>query len=600
MARRKRKVLFIVIGLVLAAGAWAALQARRLTAEAELLAATGTSASKMLQAYAEGIRKGDGESILELYAEDYSHPGQGFWERDLEDDRDGVRIFRWRSGEPRPFSKAEVREQVERLLAGFTALEMAKLKLAAVEEIREEGDAVVLRSILWLRGRDGEARAFETQAALRFWLRRQGQGWRIHRQELLSGETVSGQRRGFVEISRAAGIDFVAQQNPLFSTPEWIPERFAIIRYGSAGVSAVDYDGDGRDDLFFADGRAPRLYRNLGNDDSGQVRFADVTGAVGLPAEEPGVNLGLFVDFDNDGDRDLFQSRFMAGGLLYRNDGPGADGQTVFTDVSAGAGLGRGFVTVAAAADYDLDGDVDLYLGRYLDPRINLPTTLFYTRNGEGNTLLRNDGDLTFSDVTEEAGVREGGLTLGAAWGDYDGDGDPDLYVANDFGRNALLRNEGPGEGGAVRFSDVSAESGALDFGFGMSASWGDPDNDGDLDLYVSNVHSGQRWYGQATTLYQYLLNSLRLGTIREDFSTYREIYGFAGADWSDYGDRMVKGNSLLINDGTGGFRDVSEDARTNPFGWYWGSIFFDYDNDGREDVYAANGWISGRTYDDL
>lgn len=325
-----------------------------------------------------------------------------------------------------------------------------------------------------------------------------------------------------------------------------------------------------------------------------------MTTEVGLPAEQAGVNLGLFVDFDNDGDLDLLESRFTDGPLLYRNDGDGNGASVTFTDVSAGANLGRGFVTVAAAADYDLDGDVDLYLGRYLDPRVDLPTTLFYTRNGQGNSLLRNDGDLTFTDVTEQAGVREGGLSLGTAWADYDQDGDPDLYVANDFGRNALLRNDGAGDDGAVRFTDVSEASGTLDFGFGMSASWGDPDNDGDLDLYVSNVHSGQRWYGQATTLYQYLFNSLRQGTVRGDFDTYREIYGFTGADWEEYGDRMVKGNSLMLNDGAGGFDEVSEQAGTNPFGWYWGSTFVDYDNDGWEDVYAANGWISSKTYDDL
>ncbi len=302
-----------------------------------------------------------------------------------------------------------------------------------------------------------------------------------------------------------------------------------------------------------------------------------------------GINVALFVDLDNDGDLDLFLGRFTGANLLYRNDGDGT-----FTDVSAGTDLGKHFVVVATAGDYDNDGDLDLYLGRYLDPRINLPTTLFYTRNSEGNSLLRNDGGLRFTDVTAEAGVRDGGLSLGVTWGDYDEDGDVDLYVANDFGRNALLRNEGDGT-----FSDVAAESDAVDFGFGMSASFGDVDNDGDLDLYVSNVHSGQRWYGQATTLYQYLINSIKLGTIREDLPIYREIFSYTGADWAAYGDSFVKGNSLLLNDG-GRFTDVAEKAGVNPFGWYWGSTFFDYDNDGRLDIYAANGWITGKTHDDL
>jgi hypothetical protein len=138
-------------------------------------------------------------------------------------------------------------------------------------------------------------------------------------------------------------------------------------------------------------------------------------------------------------------------------------------------------VTVAAAADYDNDGKLDLYIGRYLDLRTKLPITLFYTRNREGNTLLRNEGNFRFTDVTARAGVREGGLTLGVAWGDYDGDGFQDLFVANDFGRNVLFRNNGDGT-----FTDVSKQTGALDFGYGMSATFGDINNDAKLDIYVS------------------------------------------------------------------------------------------------------------------
>ena len=167
--------------------------------------------------------------------------------------------------------------------------------------------------------------------------------------------------------------------------------------------------------------------------------------------------------------------------------------------------------------------------------------------------------------------------------------------MANDFGRNALFANQGDGT-----FEDVSAASGTLDIAFGMSAAFGDVDADGDLDLYVSNVHSGQRWYGQAPSLANYLLNSVRQGTLLEDFPAYREIYRHTGGDWKRFGDRMVKGNSLLINDGQGRFRDVAEAAGANPFGWYWGSGFLDFDNDGRQDIYAVNGWISGKRYDDL
>ena len=409
--------------------------------------------------------------------------------------------------------------------------------------------------------------------------------WKIAWQELIHGTTVTGDRRGFVDVTEAAGLDFVARPNPLWATPEWRPAKTEFVKYGSGGVAAADYDSDGWYDIFFADGERPRLYRNRGGG-----LFEDATARAGLPEVMIGAHTGILADFDNDGHKDLFVGTTTGPNRIFRNRG-----DATFEDVTAGAGLGGEMVTVAAAADYDSDGDLDIYVGRYLDPRRSVPTTLFYARNGVGNSLLRNDGGFRFTDVTESAGVREGGLTLGVAWGDYDGDGRPDMYITNDFGRNALLRNRGDG-----RFADVSHETGTLDFGYGMSSTFADVDNDGDLDIYVSNVHSGQRWYAQAVTLHKYMLNSMRQGTFFEDFPTYREIYRYVGADYRGYGDRMVKGNSLLINDGAGRFKDVAEAARANPFGWYWGSTVFDYDNDGRQDIYAVNGWITSKTTADL
>jgi hypothetical protein len=320
-----------------------------------------------------------------------------------------------------------------------------------------------------------------------------------------------------------------------------------------------------------------------------------VTAKVGLPTELHGCSVAIFADFNNDGYKDLFLGVSTGPNRMFRNDGPGPDGTFHFTDVTEGAGLGGDWVAVAAAADYDNDGKLDLYLGRYLDPRKNLPTTIFYTRNSEGNTLLRNEGDFKFRDVTAQAGVRDGGLTLGIAWGDYNHDGHLDLFVANDFGRNALYRNNGDGT-----FTDVSRETGALDFGYSMSAFMGDINNDGHLDIYVAKVHSGQRWYGHAPSLRKYLLNSVRQGTLLEDFGLYRELYGLIGGEWHNHGDRVIRGNSLLLSDGKGGFRDVAERARANPFGWYWSSAMFDFDNDGLQDIFTVNGWITGKTKDDL
>src|SRR4030095_15826099 len=165
-------------------------------------------------------------------------------------------------------------------------------------------------------------------------------------------------------------------------------------------------------------------------------------------------------DFDNDGYKDAFFGCFTDRSRLFKNvaASPEQPSTRKFVEVTDTAGLVKkvdgDFVVVASAADYDNDGDLDLYTGRYLDPRRHLPTTLFYTRNGEGNRLYRNDGNFHFTDVTKEAGINETGLTLGVAWGDYDNDNDLDIYIANDFGRDALLRNNGDGT-----FTDVSTEA---------------------------------------------------------------------------------------------------------------------------------------------
>lgn len=583
--KQKRIVLYtspiaVLVALALVVG----FQAKRIDSEALIFAETGKGVLALFSEHATALAKGDLERALACYLDDYASPQEGVWVEELESERDGVARYQWSSRDPGPFDRDELASQLAGFMESTGSLTQAKLKLSALEEISRPGAAVV-RSILWLRGERPGGESFESHATFRMWLEEGPLGWKISRRQLLEGETVTGSRQGFVDVATDAGLDFETRINPLFSTPEWNLEKFGILKYGAAGVSAIDIDGDGWEDLFFGDGEHPRLFRNRGDG-----TFEDVTAASGLPTTFPSANVGLFADLDNDGDKDFFMSGFTEPSRLYANRGDGT-----FEDVTAEAGLGRGFVVVAAAGDYDGDSLLDLYLGRYLDPRTELPTTLFYTRNSEGNSLLKNEGGLRFRDVTAEAGVREGGLTLGVAWGDVDGDRDLDLYVANDFGRNALFANQGDGT-----FADVSTESGTLDFGFGMAASFGDIDDDGDLDLYISNVHSGQRWYGQAPSLSRYLLASVRQRTIFEDFSTYREIFSHTGADWRIFGDQMVKGNSLMLNDGEGHFTDVAEVAGANPFGWYWGSGMFDYDNDGRQDVYAVNGWISGKRTDDL
>lgn len=614
MSKRQKRVMFyssplIVLLVIVVLGK---LKIDQIESNAQQFAQMGQEAQKLLGEFRSGVEKFDVAKVLSCYADQYASDREGFSAEELQSERDGVRVYQWKPTTKKATTKQDLALEVERYLKTMSTVDEAKLKLDSIERIDSEGDAVI-RSFLWLRGtRNGGSgkEAFETQVLFRMWLRAAGNTWKIHRQEMIRGTTVTGDRQGFTELwgrssfsatnadgaASSAGIDFASRFNPKFFTPEWKPKTFEIIKYGPAGVSAVDYDNDGWYDVFFADGARARLYRNRGDGS-----FTDATSEAGLPDNMLGVNVGIFADFDNDGYKDAYFGCFTERSRLFKNIA--ADSQQPsrrkFVEVTDTSGIekkGDGdFVVVAAAADYDNDGDLDLYTGRYLDPRRHLPTTLFYTRNGEGNRLFRNEGNFRFTDVTKQAGINETGLTLGVAWGDYDNDNDLDMYVANDFGRDALLRNNGNGT-----FSDVSKESNAFDPGYGMSSTWGDIDNDGDLDIYVSDVHSGQRWYGQAATLHKYLVTSVRQGTIFEDFPVYKEIYDHVGADWSTYGDKTVKGNALYLNDGKGKFTDISEASNTNPFGWFWGSTMFDYDNDGRQDIYAANGWITSKSTEDL
>jgi len=185
------------------------------------------------------------------------------------------------------------------------------------------------------------------------------------------------------------------------------------------------------------------------------------------------------------------------------------------------------------------------------------------------------DGDWNFVDATQESGLDQNNrrYTFAASWEDYDNDGDPDLYVANDFGRNCLYRNELSPDGGRT-FKDVAAEAGAEDQASGMSCSWGDYDRDGRMDLYIANMWSsaGQRITSQPK--------------FRPDLP----------ADHRQAHQRFSIGSTLLRNAGVGGFDDVSEESGVMMGRWAWASPFVDLNNDGWEDLFVANGYISGQS----
>ena len=334
---------------------------------------------------------------------------------------------------------------------------------------------------------------------------------------------------------------------------------------GWEGVAMGDANGDGLEDLYVCQpgGLPNRLF--VQNPDGSLTDRAAVAGVDWWDQSQAAV----FADLDNDGDQDLAVS-MMWGVLVLANGGSGA-----FTPAAAVLSP-EGMPYSLAAADFDADGDLDLYVccygkrGTAVEQRfLARPQPYHDADNGSRNMLLRNDRSFRFRDVTRASGLDENNrrFSFAAAWEDYDNDGDLDLYVANDFGRNNLYRCERSGH--TTRFRDVAADAGVEDISAGMSASWGDADADGRPDLYVSNMWSSA---GHRVT-YQ---------------RRFRENSGQRAAF-----QRHARGNSLFRNAGDGTFHDLSEPAGVTMGRWAWGSRFTDLNNDGRDDLLVANGYIT-------
>jgi len=533
---------------------------------------TGRKIVLTLDSVSTALEKGDLETLSSFYSEDYQGTLLGLTGLEPAVDLDGIRRLPFSPNGSSAERDSGLREW-QQYLTGFESIEEAGLHIHRLEKW-QSGEEWVASIRFELIGRPKEApRAGIDRALFRMVFKPGEDGPLIRSASLIEGERLISETPQFLEVSEDVGIGFVNREYPAFLTE---PLRFGMIRYGPAGITTADYDNDGFYDLFIPDGEESKLFHNMRNG-----TFADVTQEAGLAGLD-GVSVGLFADYDNDGHKDFFVSRTFQPNQLFHGNGDGT-----FTDVTIKSGIGADCcTTVASWADYDNDGLLDLYVGRYLDPRTAIPTT-FYARNGLPNQLYRNNGDGTFTNVTDSAGVGEKGLCLGTVFGDYNNDGFPDLYVVNDFGRNTLYRNNGDGT-----FTDVTTETGTLDYGAGMNASFGDYDNDGGLDIYVTNIRSEHAWFAEAPTIYRYMLNSFTQGVWITDMPLYFEIFQQSGFSFIEVFQQMASGNSLLQNQGDGTFKDVTWDASANPPGWYWSASFADFDNDGWQDLYAANGWV--------
>ena len=353
-----------------------------------------------------------------------------------------------------------------------------------------------------------------------------------------------------------------------------LDEAAGVDVYGHNGVAVGDCDGDGWEDLYFAQpsGLPNRLFHNNGNG-----TFTDVSAASGLDILDD-TRSALFADIDNDGDQDLIVITATRP-ILFRNDGHGKFSM----DAASGLDIPKdqaGSLTSAVMADFDRDGWLDLYICSYdfwkPGKTYNAPTPYYDAVNGPPNFLFRNLGGKRFENVTARAGLMANNnrYSFAAAWGDYNNDGWPDLIVANDFGRKNLYRNEGDGT-----FEDVAEAAGVADLGAGMSAAWGDSNNDGLLDLYTGNMWSSA---GQRITGNRQFLSVAPAGPVRQAFQ------------------RQARGNSLFMNGAQDGFVERSAEAGVEMGRWAWSSDFADLDNDGLLDLYVTNGYISGPDLRDL
>ena len=462
-------------------------------------------------------------------------------------------------------------DEVRKYLSAFARVENAEFEITSIKEVANS-PLTVQGEIRYSLGGARADRGREERIgnwSMR-WTRDNSSTWRVVRWEA-SGETVSRAREAiFADVSaQALGHTASYREQMLHGVDHWrtvLDGACGIDVYGNNGLAAGDIDNDGFDDLYVCQpaGLPNRMYRNRGDG-----TFDDVTESAGVGVLDA-TACALFADFENKGVQDLLVVR-GSGPLLFLNDGKGKF--SLKRDAFQFARPPQGTFTHAALADYDNDGRLDIYFCLYsyylgLD-QYHYPVPYFDARNGPPNFLLHNEGNATFRDRTESAGLNVDNdcYSFACAWGDYDSSGHPSLYIANDFGRSNLYRNNGDGT-----FTSVSSEAGVEDPGAGMSASWFDYDNDGKQDVYVSNMWSA----AGIRVAEQERFHSGEPENIR---ALYR---------------RHARGNSLYRNLGNGKFQNVGEKAGVEIGRWAWSADAWDFDQDGYPDLYIANGYISG------
>jgi Flp pilus assembly protein TadD/peroxiredoxin len=483
----------------------------------------------------------------------------------------GIEVLRRRFTANVAAGRERFLQEMKSYLAAMSRVETAEFEIVGIEETAGSPPTVRIGVRYDLVGtRTDNGREERIGHWLTVWTRDESNVWRVLRWEATE-ETLSRAREPvFIDITpQALGQTDSYKNQMLHGVDYWrtvLDGACGIDVYGNNGLAMGDFDNDGLDDMYVCQppGLPNRLYRNRGDG-----TFEDMTEKSGVDVLD-GTACALFADFENKGLQDLLVV-CGSGPLLFLNQGNGKF--MLKRDAFQFVKPPQGTFTHAAVADYDGDGRLDIYFCLYsyyvgLD-QYHYPAPYFDARNGPPNFLLHNEGNATFLDRTEATGlnVDNDRYSFACAWGDYNAGGAPDLYVANDFGRNNLYRNNGDGT-----FTAVSAEAGVEDVGAGMSACWFDFDNDGKQDIYVAAMWSAAGMRVSEQKCFH-----------EKEPENIRALYR-----------RHAAGNSLYRNLGNGKFQNVSSQAGVEMGRWAWCSDAWDFDHDGYSDLYIANGYISG------
>jgi enediyne biosynthesis protein E4 len=397
-----------------------------------------------------------------------------------------------------------------------------------------------------------------------------GSWWLHPREQVVKSVEVS-----FVERASESGC---VNQHTMVKLSDKFANIMPWLSSVGAAAAAADYDNDGFADIYVTNsgrGDTNRLFQNRGNG-----TFEDVTSAAGVECGNPqGASMhAVWGDVDNDGRLDMYVVKWAEPNQLFRQNDGGK-----FTDISKDAGVDYwGYGNGATSLDYDRDGRLDLLVGNYfaetvIDQKTGQPVrndlwhprttrimheTFTHARNGGRNVLYHNvsePGTVRFEEFSEAVGLTRGGWALSVGSGDLNNDGWPDLYIANDFGPDELYLNTGATED-PPRFRIVVDPKGhpgvGNDWWKGMNVDIGDVNNDGYLDIYVTNI-------------------------LERSYKT-------------------DEGNMLWLNcadascPGGRGFRNLGEATGTHDGGWGWGGKFADFNNDGLMDIFTVNGFVTG------